>query len=243
MHVLVADAQFLIRQGIVSFLGSRFPQWSFLHSCSLVEILAQLDAGQRQPDPAVIDPAVIDPAAIDPAVIDPAAIDPAVIDLALIGLDLPGMNGSAGIRILREASPTLRIALLTGSEDWDTLQDCLAAGARGCLPKEIAAEDLARATHTLMSGGVYLPSRRLNDQPAIVASAALVSPAMPALTARQRDVLALLVDGRSTKDIAKNLNLGIGTVKVHLGGIYRTLAVRNRAEAVARFRATRGSIV
>jgi DNA-binding NarL/FixJ family response regulator len=228
VHVLVADAQFLIRQGIVSFLGSRFPQWSFLHSCSLVEILAQLDAGQRQPDPAVIDPAVI---------------DPAVIDLAIIGLDLPGMNGSAGIRILREASPTLRIALLTGSEDWDTLQDCLAAGARGCLPKEIAAEDLARATHTLMSGGVYLPSRRLNDQPAIVASAALVSPAMPALTARQRDVLALLVDGRSTKDIAKNLNLGIGTVKVHLGGIYRTLAVRNRAEAVARFRATRGSIV
>jgi DNA-binding NarL/FixJ family response regulator len=228
VHVLVADAQFLIRQGIVSFLGSRFPQWSFLHSCSLVEILAQLDAGQRQPDPAVIDPAVI---------------DPAVIDLAIIGLDLPGMNGSAGIRILREASPTLRIALLTGSEDWDTLQDCLAAGARGCLPKEIAAEDLARATHTLMSGGVYLPSRRLNDQPAIVASAALVSPAMPALTARQRDVLALLVDGRSTKDIAKNLNLGIGTVKVHLGGIYRTLAVRNRTEAVARFRATRGSIV
>jgi DNA-binding NarL/FixJ family response regulator len=228
VHVLVADAQFLIRQGIVSFLGSRFPQWSFLHSCSLVEILAQLDAGQRQPDPAVIDPAVI---------------DPAVIDLAIIGLDLPGMNGSAGIRILREASPTLRIALLTGSEDWDTIQDCLAAGARGCLPKEIAAEDLARATHTLMSGGVYLPSRRLNDQPAIVASAALVSPAMPALTARQRDVLALLVDGRSTKDIAKNLNLGIGTVKVHLGGIYRTLAVRNRTEAVARFRATRGSIV
>jgi DNA-binding NarL/FixJ family response regulator len=58
---------------------------------------------------------------------------------------------------------------------------------------------------------------------------------MAGLTTRQQEVLALLVDGQSTKDIAKSLNLGIGTVKVHLGGIYRSLAVRNRAEAVARF--------
>ncbi|HEY1413652.1 MAG TPA: response regulator transcription factor [Rhodopila sp.] len=211
MHVLVADAQFLIRQGIVSCLGGRFPQWSFLHSCSLAETLKQLDAGQGQPG------------------------------LAIIDLDLPGMNGSVGIRILRDVNPGLRIGLLTGTEDWDTIQDCLAAGAHAFLPKEIAAEELVRAVQTLISGGVYLPPRRLNDQPPVVeAVAAPAYPVITALTARQRDVLTLLVDGRSTKDIAKNLNLGIGTVKVHLGGIYRTLAVRNRIEAVARFRATLG---
>jgi DNA-binding NarL/FixJ family response regulator len=60
---------------------------------------------------------------------------------------------------------------------------------------------------------------------------------MAGLTGRQQDVLRLLVDGRSTKEIARRLNLGLGTVKVHLNGVYQRLGARNRTEAVACFRA------
>jgi DNA-binding NarL/FixJ family response regulator len=208
VRALVADDQFLVRQGVISLLDDRFPNWSFLHSCHLAQLTGLLEATS----------------------------DGAGIDLVITDLDLPGLHGSAGIRSLREAYPALRIALLTQTDDWNTIQNCLAAGAHGYLLKADAAEQLVRAIQTVVSGGVYLPPR-LSDRvpPSSGCSVASPTSVMTGLTARQRDVLTLLVDGQSTKDIAKSLNLGIGTVKIHLGGIYRTLAVRNRAEAVARF--------
>jgi DNA-binding NarL/FixJ family response regulator len=215
VRVILADVQSLSRQGIVSLLSDTFPDWSFLHSSSLAETMKHLDAAKGGMS----------------------------IGLAIVDLDLPGLNGSAGIRILHEAYPALRIALLTNTDDWNTIVDCVAAGAHGYLMKADASDQLVRAMQILLSGRVYLPRRLSEHGPlAGAACAALVPSVVARLTARQRDVLTLLVDGRSTKDIAKNLNLGIGTVKVHLAGIYRALAVRNRAEAVARFRTAHRSI-
>jgi len=205
VRVVLADVQSLSRQGIVSLLRDKFPGWSFLHSSSLAETMNHLDAGKTGMS----------------------------VDLAIVDLDLPGLNGSAGVRILHEACPALRIALLTSTDDWNTIVDCVAAGAHGYLLKADASDQLVHAMQILVSGSVYLP-RRLSER--APTGAALAPSVMARLTARQRDVLTLLVDGRSTKDIANNLNLGIGTVKVHLAGIYRALAVRNRAEAVVRCR-------
>jgi DNA-binding NarL/FixJ family response regulator len=161
------------------------------------------------------------------------------VGLVISDLDLPGMNGDTGIRALRRSYPALRIALLTSTDDWSTIMNCLAAGVHGYLLKSDASEQLVRAIQTIMSGGVYVPPRVSQHMPpAGEPSDAPVASAMVGLTARQQEVLTLLLDGQSTKDIAKSLNLGIGTVKVHLGGLYRTLAVRNRTEAVARFRPT-----
>ena len=215
MRVILADVQSLTRQGIVSLLSDTFPDWSFLHSSSLAETMKHLEAAKGGMS----------------------------VGLAIVDLDLPGLDGSAGIRILHEACPALRIALLTNTDDWNTIVDCVAAGAHGYLLKADASDQLVRAMQILLSGSVYLP-RQLSERepPASGACGALVPSVMARLTARQRDVLTLLVDGRSTKDIAKNLNLGIGTVKVHLAGIYRALAVRNRAEAVARFRTALRSV-
>jgi DNA-binding NarL/FixJ family response regulator len=209
VRVLVADAQFLIRQGIVSLLNDTFPDWSFLHASSLAQAMELLDAEDRG----------------------------AGVGLVISDLDLPGMSGGTGIRILRESYPALRIALLTSTDDWNTIMNCLAAGVHGYLLKADASEQLVRAMQTLMSGGVYVPLRVSQHVPPVgEPSDAPIPTAMTGLTARQQEVLTLLLDGRSTKDIAKSLHLGIGTVKVHLGGLYRALAVRNRAEAVARFR-------
>jgi DNA-binding NarL/FixJ family response regulator len=215
VRVVVADTQFLIRQGIVSLLSDAFPDWSFLHGSSLAQAMEHLDADNGN----------------------------AGVGLVISDLDLPGMNGGAGIRILRQSYPALRIALLTSTDDWTTIMNCLAAGAHGYLLKTDASDQLVRAMQTLMSGGVYVPPRVSHHVPPVGEPSDVPVPAaLAGLTARQHEVLTLLLDGRSTKDIAKSLDLGIGTVKVHLGGLYRTLAVRNRAEAVARFRAAPGVI-
>ena len=66
------------------------------------------------------------------------------------------------------------------------------------------------------------------------------SSANPRFTARQMDVLRLLAEGRSTKDIARSLDMGVGTVKVHLSAIYRILGAHNRMEAVVRAGALKG---
>jgi DNA-binding NarL/FixJ family response regulator len=215
VRVVVADSQFLVRQGIVSLLHDTFPDWSFLHGGSLAQAMEHLDADDAD----------------------------AGVGLVISDLDLPGMNGAAGIRILRQSYPHLRIALLTSTDDWNMIMNCLAAGAHGYLLKADASAQLVRAMQTLLSGGVYVPPRVSQPMPpASEPVDAPVAAAMAGLTTRQQDVLTLLLDGRSTKDIANNLHLGIGTVKVHLSGLYRTLAVRNRAEAVARFRTESGML-
>jgi DNA-binding NarL/FixJ family response regulator len=213
VRVVVADAQFLVRQGIVSLLRDTFPDWSFLHSGSLAQAMKHLEAENGDGG----------------------------VGLVISDLDLPGMNGSAGIRILRQSYPGLRIALLTSTNDWNTIMNCLAAGVHGYLLKADASEQLVRAMQTLMSGGVYVPPRVSQPMPLAGEPSGLpVAAAVAGLTPRQQEVLTLLLDGRSTKNIAKSLHLGIGTVKVHLSGLYRTLAARNRAEAVARVRTAPG---
>jgi two-component system nitrate/nitrite response regulator NarL len=204
VRVLVADAQFLIRQGVVSLLQNAFADCSFLHAATLVQAKQALDADDRS----------------------------AGIRLVICDLDLPGLNGGAGIRTLRQSCPAPRIAVLSGTDDWNTITHCLAAGVHGYLLKANAAEQLVPAVQTLVAGGVYVPPRVQQVRPVVAPTLA----PMAELTTRQQEVLTLLLEGQSTKDIAKCLNLGVGTVKVHLGGIYRTLSVRNRAEAVARLR-------
>jgi two-component system nitrate/nitrite response regulator NarL len=215
VRVVVADVQFLIRQGIISLLRESFPDWSFLHGSSLAQAMEHLDVENGG----------------------------AGAGLVISDLDLPGMNGGAGVRILRQTYPTLRIALLTNTDDWNTIMTCLAAGVHGYLLKADASEQLVGAIQTVMAGGVHVPPQVSQHMPrAGEPCDAPVAAAVVGLTARQQEVLTLLFDGQSTKDIAKSLNLGIGTVKVHLGGLYRTLAVRNRTEAVARFRDRTGMI-
>ncbi len=208
MRVLLADAEPFIRRSLVGLLSETYPNWSFLQVSSRPQAMEYLAPGSN----------------------------PISVDLAIIDLDLLGMDGSTSIRTLRHANAALRILVLTRNGDWNTILSGLAAGVHGYLLKADVFEQALRAVRTILSGGVYVPSelpeRRAVAGPAPAISVSLV---MASLTARQQDVLTLLVDGQSTKDIARSLNLGVGTVKVHLGGIYRVLSVPNRAAAVAWF--------
>jgi two-component system, NarL family, nitrate/nitrite response regulator NarL len=101
----------------------------------------------------------------------------------------------------------------------------LAAGASGFVPKHENANVLLGALRVVLEGGTYAPTS--------LASAAHVDLApTPVLTPRQRDVLAMVIEGRSNKEIGARLNLSEQTVKGHLLAIFRTLNVRNRVQAV-----------
>jgi DNA-binding NarL/FixJ family response regulator len=164
-------------------------------------------------------------------------------ELLLIDLSMPGMAGSASLRALRDAHPATKIVVITGWEDRATMLECLNAGVHGYVLKSSATEHIVRAIEVILAGGVYVPpeiaklgaseSKATNGMARNKAFAFATPPAAGRFTKRQLEVLQLLGQGRSTKEIARDLGLSEGTVKVHLAAIYRGLNARNRTEAVA----------
>ncbi len=164
-------------------------------------------------------------------------------DLMLIDLGMPGMAGADSLRALRESYPATKIAVLTGQEDRGTILGCLNAGVHGYILKASPIDEIMQAIESILAGNVYVtPSLARfgpfhpapQDNPEAIQRSApapqcLAQP--PQLTKRQAEVLRLLRQGEPTKQIARRLNLGIGTVKIHLAAVFRTLNARNRTEA------------
>jgi DNA-binding NarL/FixJ family response regulator len=204
-RLLIADDHSLLRQGVRQLLSDEFTDFTFAEADSLDAVLNQL------------------------------AADP--VDLLLIDLGMPGMAGAESLRALREAYPNARIIVVTGIEERAMILDCLAAGVHGYVLKASPVEEIIRAVRMVLAGDIYVaralatlgPVREVSEHPAAM-------PTVPVdrsrFTARQVQVLQLLAKGLSTKDIARSLELGPGTVKIHLAAIYRRLNAHNRTEAV-----------
>jgi DNA-binding NarL/FixJ family response regulator len=151
-------------------------------------------------------------------------------DILLLDLNMPGMDGQAGIRRVSEAYPQLPVIVLSASENRECVEDVLAAGAVGFIPKSSSSAVMQSAIRLVLSGGVYLPPQLLMSRMAGAASGP-EHHAQARLTDRQRDVLRLLALGMSNKQICRELELGEGTIKVHIAAIFRALNVGNRTEA------------
>ena len=164
-----------------------------------------------------------------------AVLGTQVVDLLLIDLDMPGMHGIASLNTLRENFPALRIAVLSGTDDRHTVMQALGAGVNGYIPKAVRPEELAFAIESILAGRIYLPPNITTQSHATGAPAAWPTTA-PGLTTRQDEVLALITRGLSNKEIARDLNMAEGTVKIHVAGIFRRLEVQNRTEAALRAR-------
>jgi DNA-binding NarL/FixJ family response regulator len=160
------------------------------------------------------------------------------ISLALFDLAMPGMESAASLGAVRECFPHLRVAVVSGSKRRRDILLALEAGVHGYVHKGVGAPDLARALRKIMDGEIYVPSS-LADLPAVADDApSNLSPPgsrdagrSASLTPRQREVLQLLVQGKSNKEIARALQLGEGTVKIHLASLFRNLGVNNRSAA------------
>jgi DNA-binding NarL/FixJ family response regulator len=154
----------------------------------------------------------------------------------LLDLGLLGASGPAGLIGLRTRFPALRIVVLTGQETRDGILQCLSAGAHGYVATSAPFAELLRAVEVVRDGGVHVPLALAASGMEAFPPAALSDGAarVDLLTGRQRDVLLLMAEGRSTKDIARTLDLAVSTIKVHLAAVYRVVGARNRVEALCR---------
>lgn len=159
------------------------------------------------------------------------------VSLALFDLQMPGMENAASIGAVRECFPATKVVIVSGSSRRQDVLEALDAGVHGYIPKELSAKQIGDALETVLNGGVYVPATlpdRDNAQ-AVPATPArpprLTCEPLPRLTPRQRDVLELVVRGMTNKEIARALQLGEGTVKVHVAAILQCLGVPNRSAA------------
>jgi two-component system, NarL family, response regulator LiaR len=150
-------------------------------------------------------------------------------DVVLMDLKMGGMDGVTATRQVREKCPGCRVIVLTSFAEDNMVQGALQAGAIGYLLKNVTVTELAAAIRSAYAGRMTLSSEATE---ALVHSTTQPVVKGDELTDREREVLALLVEGLSNQEIADKLFLGIGTVKFHVRNIYSKLGVDNRVAAV-----------
>jgi DNA-binding NarL/FixJ family response regulator len=156
-------------------------------------------------------------------------------DLVLVDLRMPGMSGAEALAALRDGFPDAKIAVVSACEERAEIFAALAAGVHGYILKSLPATEIAEAIRGILDGRIYVPpaiGKREAGAPVDSAPA----PSSDKLTARQKEVLSELLKGRSSKEIARTLDIAEGTVKIHLAAIYRAVGVRTRAEAIAKLK-------
>ncbi|SIT43269.1 Two component transcriptional regulator, LuxR family [Paraburkholderia ribeironis] len=165
------------------------------------------------------------------------------LDLVLLDLSLPDVSGMEALRQFRAEYAGLPVVVLSGRDDRATIIEALDAGAMGFIPKSSTSRVMMSALRLVLANGVYIPPAALlapgtrpppargdNGEPD-APSPALRLPDK-ALTERQMQVLELLVQGKPTKLICRELGLAEGTAKVHIASVLRALHVANRTQAV-----------
>jgi DNA-binding NarL/FixJ family response regulator len=206
LSALVADDHELFRSAFVAILKREFACEKVMETASLEEAVELLG---RSPNVALVS-----------------------LDLAM-----PGMKGAASAHAIANAFPGSRLVVVTASERRQDILDALAAGVHGYIPKTLRISEIVEAIRTVLSGRIYAPISlaTLARTPASsVIGANAAGRRLGDLSPRQREVLRLMAEGKSNKEIAKALYLAEGTVKVHVNALFRALSVNNRASAVAR---------
>jgi DNA-binding NarL/FixJ family response regulator len=162
----------------------------------------------------------------------------ACISAALFDLSMPGMRTPSNLRAVRECFPKTHVAVISGSSARRDILLALEAGVHGYMLKSLSIAELTKALQIVFSGSIYVPPSLADistaGEPVLSQDETLsVEPmgGVTTLTPRQQDVLDLLVQGKTNKEIALALKLGEGTVKIHMAAIFRYFGVNNRAAA------------
>jgi len=213
MKVLLVDDHALIRQALRSVFADVRPQAGVLDAVGRAQALEQAELHS---------------------------------DLALIVLDLalPDGNGLNLLIELRARLPSAVVVVLSATSDPGTVAKALRLGAQGFIPKSAPYAVMIAALQLVLAGGIYVPAEILAAvRDAVPDDLLAVSPTDHgqefgnlALTERQREVLALLVQGKSNKLICRELQIAEPTVKNHITAILKALKVSSRAEAMAAVR-------
>jgi DNA-binding NarL/FixJ family response regulator len=162
-------------------------------------------------------------------------------DVLLMDINLPGTDG---LRLLRELAPRLpstRIVMLTVSNDRRDLVEAVRSGAAGYLTKDLSPEALQRAVRGIRSGDLAMSRSMAADVIQHLATttnrpASVGGDELAGISAREREVLSLLAEGLTDREIGERLGISPRTVETHVGSLLSKLGVRNRAQAAARYR-------
>jgi DNA-binding NarL/FixJ family response regulator len=162
-------------------------------------------------------------------------------DLLLLDIDLPGLSGIEAVRELAPRLPDTRIVMLTVSTDRRDLLDAVRHGAAGYLTKDLTGDALLRAVRGLRRGDLAMSrvhAATVVDHLARSARSAIPEPdeLESVLSAREHEVLRLLAEGMTDREIAGALSISPRTVESHVSSVLHKLGVRNRAEAAQRYR-------
>ena len=203
IRVLLTDDHTLFRQGLKTMLSAEAD----------IEIVGQTpNAGE--------------------AVVKAAELRP---DVILLDIGMPGLSSFQAIRQIRKDRPETKVLLLTMYDDEDYLSEGMQSGASGYLLKDSPSEQLLIAIREVYRGGSYMSPRMLahlvDDFRSRVSSDHAV-PRFDTLTAREKEVLKLLAEGNSVKEIACDLDLSLKTVETHKFNLMRKLDIHNKAQLV-----------
>ena len=208
MLILLADDHELVREGLKHTLTGLSSDVTFLEASTATEVADTL-------------------------------IQHTNIDLLLLDLVMPGSNGFQLLKQICDSNPDLPVAVLSAADDPAKMRKALDVGASGFISKSGNAEVMLSALRLILAGGIYVPPDMLkpytDTDPGTQGFATQPSSASDsqtsALTARQRQVLEKLGQGKSNKQIARELDLSENTVKIHVTGVLRALGVDNRTQA------------
>lgn len=204
VNILIADDHGLLREGLKTRITSR-PGWRICAEADNGRQAVEL-AKEHQPDLAVLD------------------------------IGMTELNGIDAARQIRQACPQTTVLILTMQESDELIRDALAAGARGFLFKSDAAQLLVPAVEALLAGKPYFTSR-VSD----LVLAGFLNPNLSAgadsavngrLTAREREVVQLLAEAHTSKEIAVRLGVSVKTIDAHRANVMRRLNLHSIAELV-----------
>lgn len=205
MKILIGDDHLLFREGLRRLLEQLHSDATFVEAGTFGEVVEQCRSGGS-------------------------------FDVVLMDLHMPAWPGFDGLREVQSLQPGVPVVVISASESLADIRGALDHGATGYIPKSSSVKVMMGALNLVFSGGIYVP-------PGALSAATEAAPRRRSLdigdrssgyglTQRQREVLECLRAGKSNKQIAYELGLSEGTVKIHVTAIFKSLGVKNRTQAV-----------